>query len=52
MLIIRFSNGKTIHTECSERKVLDYTVEVLKRGVCKEAVVMNEEGWILFTVVK
>lgn len=52
MFIIKFSNGEVVNTECSERKVLDYAVEVLKRGICEEAVVMNEAGWILFTVVK
>lgn len=52
MFIIRFSSGRELYTNCTEREVLDYAVEVVKREVCEEVEVTNEEGWILFTVVK
>ena len=52
MFTINFSNGETYTFYGSENEVLNHTVTALKNGNCEEATVMNELGWILFTVVK
>lgn len=52
MFIVNFSNGETYNFHGTENAVLAHVVTALKNGNCEEAVVMNELGWILFTVVK
>jgi len=52
MFTIRFSNGECFNFYGSESEVLNHAVIAVKNGNCKEATVMNELGWILFTVVK
>lgn len=52
MFTVKFSNQETYNFYGTENEVLDHVIAALKNGNCDEAVVMNELGWILFTVVK